>query len=224
MKTDMNPFGIPDLTPMYEAVCAYVKEHQGEKGYIDTQDEGCDTIWSHEYETDTSVELLERHVKAVRVNRYGSLQVMTDNSNILYRDEDIRSAKDDAEDPDPRWKNVRNDDEIVYVQTLFNIAESIREYTGEKDDEPRNPDKLRILVSHSGDPALDVISVPRYIIETEYEDDVRLFLAALYGSTPLDEWKAGPYKGIPVRTLEFTEDDDAERFMAEHHDDKRSFL
>jgi hypothetical protein len=129
MKTDMNPFGIPDLTPMYDAVCAYVKEHQGEKGYIDTQDEGCDTIWSHEYETDCSVELVERHVKAVRVNRYGSLQVMTDMPQVTYTDEDIRSAKDDAEDPYPRWKNVRNDDEVVFVQTLFNIAENIREYT-----------------------------------------------------------------------------------------------
>ena len=105
-----------------------------------------------------------------------------------------------------------------YRDTWFVVPTQPKELTG------REIEKIRILVSHSGDPAIDVISVPRYIVETEYEDNVELFIAALYGNTPIDEWKAGPYKGIPVRTLEFTEDDDAESFIAEHHDDERKFI
>ena len=30
-------FNIPNLEPLYEEVAAYVREHQGEKGYIDCQ-------------------------------------------------------------------------------------------------------------------------------------------------------------------------------------------
>ena len=133
METDNNPLRVPDLTPMYEAVCGYVKEHQGEKGYIDTQDERCDTIWSHEYLTDQSFKLIELQVKAVRVNRHGKLQMISDLPfpSVDYKDENIRSAREDARDPDPRWKDVRYSDEVVFVQTLFNIAECIREYAEE---------------------------------------------------------------------------------------------
>ncbi len=43
---------IPNLDPLYDEVCAYVKEHQGEKGYIDCQPyqkEAGDTIYCFEY-------------------------------------------------------------------------------------------------------------------------------------------------------------------------------
>ena len=126
-----NPFGIPDLTPMYEAVTAFVKEKQGEKGFIDTQDERCDTIWGYEYTSGPGLEVQETQVKAVRADAAGRLQVVTDFDFINYSDEDIRNC---TETPDPKesfpthWKDVKDGDEILYVQTLFNIAENIEQY------------------------------------------------------------------------------------------------
>lgn len=123
-----NPFEIPDLTVMYEAVRDYVAEHQGPKGFILTDDQNYDTIWTIVYEPKYN-EGREYEVKAVRVDRYYHLQIVFDLSSVTYNDEAVAALDDN------KWYDVRYDDNVYYNHTIFNIAEYIREYVKE------NPEK-----------------------------------------------------------------------------------
>ena len=116
-----NPFCIPDLTPMYEKVRDFVKEHQGEKGFIFTDNEENDTIWTFIY-NDMMNTVSELEVKAVRV-KYNVLQILYDDSYTTYKESDVVD-KDECD-----WSNdIRYDDSVYYIQTIFSIAESIQEY------------------------------------------------------------------------------------------------
>ena len=125
-----NPMCIPDLDPMYNAVTRFVREHQGEKGFICTEDlpQG-DTIWGFVYNGIAGT-FDEMQVKAVRVNENGTLQCLTDIPNILYTDEAVRLA--DKHD----WQDVRYGGDILYIPTIFSIAESIKQYA----DKPEETD------------------------------------------------------------------------------------
>lgn len=116
-----NPFCIPDLTPMYERVKEFVKEHQGEKGYILTDNEENDTIWTFVY-NDMMNSVSEFEVKAVRVKN-NMLQILYDDSYTKYKEDDIS----DSDEYD--WSNdIQYDDCVYYIQTIFSLAESIQEY------------------------------------------------------------------------------------------------
>ena len=82
---------------------------------------------------------------------------------------------------------------------------------------------LRFLVGRSGDLAIDVISVPEHVVEERFggtED----FIFSLYKHCEVDWWTAAPVKGVPVRVMRFGEDEDPERFLVKHHDDRRRFI
>lgn len=115
-----NPMRIPDLSPMYEAVRDFVKENQGDKGFICTEDNRCDTIWAYVYD-DTLTSIHEFQIKAVRV-KDNRLEVLYDISQIYYEDEMVRIQSEDE------WYDVQCADLILYVPTIFNIAECIQEY------------------------------------------------------------------------------------------------
>ena len=125
-----NPFKVPDLNPMRDAIKAFVKEHQGDKGYIDTQDTDHDTIYTFVYDYDAG-EAKEMRVHGVRVNpdNGDDLEIVfePDNSagsaHIVYRDCDFK-----AKDAD--WRSVQYDESVYYVPTIFNLAEFIAEYAG----------------------------------------------------------------------------------------------
>ena len=118
-------FKIPNLDPMYEAVVNFVKEHQGEKGYIDCQPYlGNDVIYCAEYD-DWVFGAIEKYVIAVRV-KGEDLQIMRQliaYGVYEYAPEDFTWEED--------WVSVRWSD-IYYVPTLFNIAENIWEYVEEE--------------------------------------------------------------------------------------------
>lgn len=125
-----NPFGIPDLTPMLEKVTAYVKEHQGEKGFINTDNMDCDTIWGLIYDERLN-EGVEVQVKAVRVNEHGILEAMVDyDPNTIYTDDGITESEKLNHNTSVygTFLDVRNDDYLYFIHTIFNIAENIREY------------------------------------------------------------------------------------------------
>ena len=64
----------------------------------------------------------EFEVKAVRV-KDNMLQILYDDSYTTYNEDDISDS--DVCD----WSNdIRYDDCVYYVQTIFSLAESIREY------------------------------------------------------------------------------------------------
>ena len=121
-----NPFGIPNLQPMTDAVTDFVRRYQGEKGYVDTQDEGADTIWGYRYGMDNTVH--ENQVKAVRVNpQTGALECIMDDQYTDWNEDSLQAACKADRDNSP-WEEVQYGENVMYVQTLFNIAEFIEEY------------------------------------------------------------------------------------------------
>ena len=123
MDIDKNPFCIPDLTLMYEKVRDFIRNNQGEKGFICTHNPQCDTIFTIIYDG-CSYEVNEYTIKAVRVNDYNRIQILFDTFNTVYTEEIISDMMNDNED----WYDVQYDDAVYYIPTIFNIAEYIREY------------------------------------------------------------------------------------------------
>ena len=122
-----NPFNIPDLTPMNKAVAAYVKEHQGEKGFINTYDIEADIIWGYRYQEGFGeTEVKEQRVVAVAFMDDKLCCLLEDNLVDEYgyptevTDDNIKKHLD-------CFESVQYSD-IQYVQTIFNIAECITEY------------------------------------------------------------------------------------------------
>ena len=116
---------IPDFEPLFDEVVAYVREHQGEKGYIDTQNPKMDNIYT--YNIDENGDAYEAKVHGVRVSDGEDgydLEAITEpvmrTYETVYSDEDFRS--EEAE-----WESVRFS-EMPYIHTLLNIAECIEEY------------------------------------------------------------------------------------------------
>ena len=131
MKKAISPEQfIPDFEELYEKTIEYVKEHQGEKGYIDTQvNHNNDTIYAISYNYDDGL-ATEQYVYGVRVveeDGEKDLQVLLEpitlNTVTVYQPEDFTS-----EDAD--WQSVRYSD-VYFVHTLISIAESISEYVTE---------------------------------------------------------------------------------------------
>ena len=127
---------IPNLDALYEGVCTYVKEHQGEKGYIDVQpyqEEPGDIIYTFEYNEDSGWGE-ERMVYGVRWNEEEKdLEICFEPFMRTYHlvyDEKAFKGEYEGEDKDANaeWYSVRWSDIVYYVPTLFNIAENIEEY------------------------------------------------------------------------------------------------
>ena len=120
---------IPDFEELYKKTIEFVKEHQGEKGYIDTQNNkepSNDTIYGISYEHENGC-ATEQYVYGVRVRTEegeDDLQIILEpicfNTRTIYEDADF--TNDYAE-----WVSVRWSD-VYFVHTLINIAESIWEY------------------------------------------------------------------------------------------------
>lgn len=120
-------FNIPNLDDLYEEVAAYVREHQGEKGYIDCQpyqEESRDTIYAIMYD-DEEWRGVEYYVYGVRVVDFDIevlLEPIMRSYRVTYAPEDFTS-----EDANEKWYSLRASD-VYYIPTLFNIAECIEEY------------------------------------------------------------------------------------------------
>lgn len=123
MNGDENPFGIPDLMPTYVKLRDFIKAHQGEKGYILTDNSDNDTIYTIVYDEGPN-KANEYEVKAVRVNENNDIELLYDDSGITWDDDAVVNAKEYGNYWDDLW-----DSDLVYrVPTIFNIAEFIREY------------------------------------------------------------------------------------------------
>lgn len=110
-----------NLDPMFNDLKMYIEEHQGEKGYIDTQECSMkDTIFGFMYNEDLET-FEESVVYGVRV-KDDDIEIILEHSamsyNVEYTDEDFKNAE---------WVSLRWSD-VLYIQTLFNIAENIEEY------------------------------------------------------------------------------------------------
>lgn len=130
----MSKFSIPNLDNLYNEVVAWVKEHQGEKGYINTDyivenedgtEDILDTLYSFYY-NDAADSYEERIVYGVRV-REDDLEVCSKPYMRTYHN----NCSEDEYLDDISWYSVRWSDIVLYVPTLFSIAENIEEYTEE---------------------------------------------------------------------------------------------
>ena len=114
-----NIFGLPDWDEIYKKVVAYVKQHQGEKGYIITYDvEGGDSPWVMYYAGYDSA-FWETEVQAVRVN-HNSLQILYERDADEINDEDIPQINDSD------WETVLSSAVVCPLSTLISIAEEIQ--------------------------------------------------------------------------------------------------
>ena len=114
---------IPSLDELFEKTKAYVKEHQGEKGYIDCQYDNLDTIYTVVYDGEYGY-ATENRVYGVRYNKETDdlelcYEPVMATYKVVYADEDFKNAE---------WCSVRFDDCIYFIPTIFSIAESIEEY------------------------------------------------------------------------------------------------
>ena len=127
---------IPNLDDLYEEVATYVREHQGEKGYIDCQPyqkEPGDIIYTFEY-NEFSGWGEERMVYGVRWNEEErDLEICFEPYVRSYRlvyDEKAFKGEYEGEDKEANaeWYSVRWSDIIYFIPTIFSIAENIEEY------------------------------------------------------------------------------------------------
>jgi hypothetical protein len=104
----MSSIRIPDLKAFYNDIVSFVKEHQGENGYIDTNTEenGYDSIYALCSDGWTSFN--EKEIEKVRVNERGVLQIELCDST--------------------GWYDVEISDYILFVPTLFEIGECIEDF------------------------------------------------------------------------------------------------
>ena len=104
-------FHIPNLVNLEKEVMEFVKDNQGEKGFIDTDNCECDTIWAVAYNDGLNTGV-EEMVIGVRVKN-NDLQVCLDGCDVTN---------------DCDWHSVMESDYIYFIHTIFSIAESIGEY------------------------------------------------------------------------------------------------
>lgn len=124
----------PDLSEMHADIVAFVEKHQGEKGFILTDDPDKSTIYGYVYlQSENRIEEFE--IKAVRVHE-GEIQVIIDTETVRYDEEAVKESCTRSEklsfaqlDVFGDWLPVDPDEEdIEYVPTIFRIAEGIEEY------------------------------------------------------------------------------------------------
>ena len=127
------------LTQMYYSAMNYIEKHQKEKGYINTQNSGNDTMYFYAY-TDVDNELVEGRICAIRVHN-GSIQFLgTIFNNLYFSDEDIEAATKRTEELNNAkneeisgnweevWQDVYGGDIVIYCQTMISICEAIEQY------------------------------------------------------------------------------------------------
>lgn len=116
----MTEIHIPNLGVLRDEVRNYIKEHQGSNGFIATHNPDLDYIWTMVW-TGFENEFAEYEVAAVRVKN-DTIQILYDFPFCDYTVEEL-SQVDDEE-----WKSIEWDDYIVYLNTLFSIAENITQF------------------------------------------------------------------------------------------------
>ena len=119
MKEKLPKDFIPSFDELFANTCEFVRENQGEKGYISTQDETCDTIYGFAYCGDCTTEIKVHGVKAIGDELFIAYEWVTESCRIEYSDVDFADKEN--------WENIKYAD-VHFVSTLLNIADVIHEY------------------------------------------------------------------------------------------------
>lgn len=112
------------LTDIFNTVREIVKNAGG---LIHTQNEENDTMYSVEYLSIDYSELIMREICGIRVVD-DDLQIMTENHpssrvRVIMTKEDLKNPEFEDE-----WMSLMSSENVMYVQTLINIAEFLPQY------------------------------------------------------------------------------------------------
>lgn len=112
------------LTDIFNTVREIVKKAGG---LIHTQNEKHDTMYSIEYLSIDYSELIMREICGIRVVD-DDLQIMTENHpssrvRVIMTKEDLKNPEFEDE-----WMSLMSSENVMYVQTLINIAEFLPQY------------------------------------------------------------------------------------------------
>lgn len=121
---------IPSLDRLYASVREHIRQHQGEKGFVSTQNPRLDPIFCFYWADDQN---LEYKIHGVRVKN-DLIEIIFDcdvpgMTRIEYNTESFNAS-------DADWQALEISSDLMYIQTLFDLAMNIEEYTGHDAAEP----------------------------------------------------------------------------------------
>lgn len=108
------------LDELYDYVFDIVKRNSG---FIYTWDLFCDTIYSIEYSVLDDTDVLENIIIGIRIKN-DDLQIYTVD-NMSSRRTNISEEFLKSEASEDGWISVKNGCQVMYIQTISNIAESL---------------------------------------------------------------------------------------------------
>lgn len=116
---------VPNLTGLYNKVYEFVKEHQGEKGYIDTQNDACDRMSAYVYDEGMGC-AVEQEVHGIRVDaETKDIEIVVEPIMRTYK---IQYDEESFKSEDTVWESLRYGEVVYYGPTLLEIADVIEEY------------------------------------------------------------------------------------------------
>lgn len=121
---------VPSLDRLYASVREHIRQHQGEKGFISTQNPALNPIACFVWMDGQNVEY-----------KIHGLRVKNDNIEIVFDCDNVGAARieynvESFNAPDADWRILQKGGDLMYVQTLFNLAMNIEEHTGHDAAEP----------------------------------------------------------------------------------------
>ena len=140
MAKTLQDLSYDHINDMASQLKEFVKQHQGEKGYIDLRLNDDDYVNNKTGKYDEIITISyigayespeEVLVKAIRYNKkYDTLEILTEDRCygsvvVVWTEDNIKNADEDD------WEIISNSDVLDYVKTIFNIAEYIEEYITE---------------------------------------------------------------------------------------------
>lgn len=118
----MSKFNL-DFTSLYEQVKEFIENNQGDKGYINVQNDDCDTIYAVVYTDDYT--MYDARVKGVRV-AHDQIEIVYEldslYTRIVWSDDDFKNADEDE------WEPIYWSETVHFIPTLVSIADAIEQY------------------------------------------------------------------------------------------------
>jgi len=132
------------IDAVYNQTLAAIKRIQGDKPYIETQDNSCDRMYFIAYEEMDNSNVVEGIILGVRAVG-DEIQILGSTTNDAFRigapyfdEEDFQYATENYEndkfidDWEWCWQTIKGSIIIHLIPTLFSIAEVIEEYDNEE--------------------------------------------------------------------------------------------
>ena len=132
------------IDEIYNKTLATIKRIQGDKPYIETQDNSCDRMYFIAYEEENNSNVVEGIILGVRAVG-DEIQILGSTTNDAFRigapyfdEEDFQYATENYEndnfidDWEWCWQTIKGSIIIHLIPTLFSIAEVIEEYDNEE--------------------------------------------------------------------------------------------